>query len=302
MVAGPRQDPRADRSGLGALRRLTVVIALLILAALGSAARPGARLSVTGILNGRAAPVTVAFGIGLAAAACLALAIMARTLARLRRSGRFTQAGQPATASWQRTLVFLAQLAAIAVLAIVLAKVLSGPHVIPKAHRLPKVPRARRAQGGRAAPHDDMTLVVALTVLAAAAAMAAAVVSWWRRRRTPVSPGLLAGESDSPLAAAVRAGSAALDTVTDARRAIVSCYAAMEDALATAGSPRRAADTAEELLGRARQDGILGTPAASQLTELFREARFSPHTLGDTERDAAALALSDISRELGGRP
>ena len=301
-MAGPRQDPRADRSGLGALRRLTVVIALLILAALGSAARQGARLSATGILNGRAAPVTLAFGVGLVAAACLALAIMARTLARLRRSGRFTQAGQPATASWQRTLVFLAQLAAIAVLAIALAKVLSGPHVIPKAHRLPKLPRARHAQGGRAAPHDDMTLVVALTVLAAAAAMAVAVVSWWRRRRTPVSPGLLAGEPDSPLAAAVRAGGAALDRVTDARRAIVSCYAAMEDALATAGSPRRAADTAEELLGRARHDGILGTPAASQLTELFREARFSPHMLGDTERDAAALALSDISRELGGRP
>jgi hypothetical protein len=292
---------RADRSGPGAVRRVAMVVALLVLAVLGSAARQGTRLSATGMLNGRAGPVTVVFGIGLVAAACVALAVMTMTLARLRRSGKFTWAGQPATA-WQRTLVFLATLAVIAVLAIVLAKVLGGAHGIPKAHRIPKVPARRHPQGRRAAPGDVTTLVVALTAVAAVAAVAAAAVSWWRHRRTPVSPGLLASEPDSPLAVAVRAGSAALDTVIDARRAIVSCYAAMEDALATAGSPRRAADTPEELLGRAHRDGILRTPAASQLTELFREARFSPHILGDTERDAAALALGDISRELGGQP
>jgi len=99
-----------------------------------------------------------------------------------------------------------------------------------------------------------------------------------------------------------RSVAARISAAPRTRRAIVSCYAAMEDALATAGSPRRAADTPEELLGRAHRDGILRTPAASQLTELFREARFSPHMLGDTERDAAALALGDISRELGGQP
>lgn len=290
---------RTDRSGLGALRRVAMVVALLVLAALGSAARQGTRFSATGMLNDRAAPVTVAFGIGLVAAACLALAVMTMTLARLRQSGKFTWAAQPATASWQRTLVFLATLVVIAVLAIALAKVLGGAHGIPKAHRIPKVPAQGRPRGRRAAPGDATTLVAAL---AAVAAVAAAAMNWWRHWRTPVSPGVLASEPDSALAAALRAGSAALDTVIDARRAIVSCYAAMEDALATAGSPRRAADTPEELLGRAHRDGILRTPAASQLTELFREARFSPHMLGDTERDAAALALGDISRELGGQP
>lgn len=89
-------------------------------------------------------------------------------------------------------------------------------------------------------------------------------------------------------------------TVTDARQAIIACYAAMEQALAAAGSPRRAADTPEDLLGRAHRAGVLRTPAAARLTTLFREARFSTHALGTAEREAATLALGDISRELGG--
>ena len=74
----------------------------------------------------------------------------------------------------------------------------------------------------------------------------------------------------------------------------------MEASLASAGAARRAADTPEELLLRAYRDGFLRTQAASGLTELFREARFSTHPLGQVERDAAAAALWQIRRDLRG--
>ena len=84
------------------------------------------------------------------------------------------------------------------------------------------------------------------------------------------------------------------------REAIIACYAAMEISLAVAGSPRRAADTPEELLNRAVGSGVIRTPAARRLTALFREARFSPHELADAQRQAARAALADISRDLSG--
>jgi Domain of unknown function (DUF4129) len=100
----------------------------------------------------------------------------------------------------------------------------------------------------------------------------------------------------------VAAGTAALGATAGAREAIIACYAAMEASLATAGSPRRAADTPEELLNRAEDDGIIRTPAARRLTALFREARFSPHRLADAQRQAALAALGDIGHDLAGMP
>jgi Domain of unknown function (DUF4129) len=92
------------------------------------------------------------------------------------------------------------------------------------------------------------------------------------------------GAVPSPLAAAAAAGASALGAAAGARVAIISCYAAMEESLSAAGSPRLAADTPEELLNRAVGTGAIRTPAAARLTVLFREARFSPHRLGDEER------------------
>jgi hypothetical protein len=100
----------------------------------------------------------------------------------------------------------------------------------------------------------------------------------------------------------VAAGTAALGATAGTRDAIIACYAAMEASLATAGSPRRDADTPEELLDRAEGDGIIRTPAARRLTALFREARFSPHELAGDQRQAALAALGDIADDLAGRP
>jgi hypothetical protein len=133
-------------------------------------------------------------------------------------------------------------------------------------------------------------------------AVLVATALWLRHRRRASAAPHGQAAAPSPLAAAVAAGTAALGATAGAREAIIACYAAMEASLATAGSPRRTADTPEELLNRAEGDGIIRTQAARRLTALFREARFSPHRLGDTQRRAATAALDDIGRDLADRP
>jgi len=129
-----------------------------------------------------------------------------------------------------------------------------------------------------------------------------ATALWLRHRRRANAVPRGRAAAPSPLADAVAAGTAALGATAGAREAIIACYAAMEASLATAGSPRRAADTPEELLNRAEGDGIIRTPAARRLTALFKEARFSPHQLADAQRRSAMAALDDIGRDLAGRP
>jgi hypothetical protein len=129
-----------------------------------------------------------------------------------------------------------------------------------------------------------------------------ATALWLRHRRRAAAAPHGPAATPSPLADAVAAGTAALGATPGAREAIIACYAAMEASLAAAGSPRRAADTPEELLNRAEGDGIIRTPAARRLTGLFREARFSPHRLAGAQRQAALAALGDIGDDLAGKP
>jgi hypothetical protein len=58
------------------------------------------------------------------------------------------------------------------------------------------------------------------------------------------------------------------------------------------------ADTPDELLARAVAAGTVRGGAASRLTSLFYEARFSTHPLSEGKRDAASAALDELAREL----
>jgi Domain of unknown function (DUF4129) len=97
----------------------------------------------------------------------------------------------------------------------------------------------------------------------------------------------------------VAAGRTALADLTEARLAIIACYAAMEDSLARAGTARAAAETPDELLSRASAAGLLSGGAPARLTELFYEARFSAHPMPSAARDAAISALDTIQADLG---
>jgi Domain of unknown function (DUF4129) len=110
----------------------------------------------------------------------------------------------------------------------------------------------------------------------------------------------LAADEPDDLRRAIASGHAALRSVDEARAAIIACYVAMEDSLATAGATRALAETPDELLARAVAAGLIHGPAASTLTGLFYEARFSTHPVAALAKDAASGALDAISAELAG--
>jgi hypothetical protein len=128
-----------------------------------------------------------------------------------------------------------------------------------------------------------------------------AVSIWWARRLRPAlgaRDDALIVEDSEDLREAVESGRSALRTVDDARAAIIACYVAMEQSLAERGTARSVADTPDELLARARDRGVVRGAAASRLTTLFYEARFSSHPLGPAQRDAAEKALDELAAAL----
>ncbi len=132
------------------------------------------------------------------------------------------------------------------------------------------------------------------------------VISIWlaRRFRSPggaPADGFIA-EDSADLREAVESGRSALQTVDDARAAIIACYLAMENRLAEGGTARAVADTPDELLARATRSGLVRGTAAARLTALFYEARFSSHPLGRAQRDAAERALDELAAGLAQTP
>lgn len=143
------------------------------------------------------------------------------------------------------------------------------------------------------------SILYALLIAALVAAVAASI--WWSARMlrpAAAVPEADLAEDSEELRDAVAEGRAALAELDDARAAIIACYVAMERSLADRGTERAAADTPDELLGRAVTSGIVRGPAAGRLTRLFYEARFSSHSLGPAQREAAREALDDLAAEL----
>jgi hypothetical protein len=182
-------------------------------------------------------------------------------------------------------------------------------HFFAKPTRLPpqisKLKRSLPPQlktGGGGSVHIPVGPI--LYTLLIIAIVAAVVVSiWWSTRlRRPAAPLVIEDVSTEELREAVNEGRAALAGIDDARAAIIACYVAMEGRLADRGTARGAADTPDELLGRAVASGIVRGGAAGRLTSLFYEARFSTHPLGAGQRDAASAALDELAGELAARP
>jgi hypothetical protein len=169
----------------------------------------------------------------------------------------------------------------------------------PLATRRPKKPvLPPGAGGGGGALH--IPWVPILYGLLVVALVAAVVISiWWSSRlRRPAAPLVIEDMGTEELREAVESGRAALAEISDARAAIIACYVAMERSLADRGTRRTVADTPDELLARAVGAGTVRGPAASRLTELFYEARFSTHPVADGQRAAASAALDELAREL----
>jgi hypothetical protein len=158
--------------------------------------------------------------------------------------------------------------------------------------------KSQLQHGGGGSVHIPVgPILYALLVIAIVAAVVISV--WWSTRlRRPAAPLVIEDVSTEELREAVEEGRAALAEIDDARAAIIACYVAMERRLADRGTARGVADTPDELLARAVAAGTVRGGAASRLTSLFYEARFSTHPLSEGKRDAASAALDQLAEEL----
>jgi hypothetical protein len=112
-------------------------------------------------------------------------------------------------------------------------------------------------------------------------------------------PANAAAGSESLARAAERGLAEIGDVSREPRTAIIACYVAMEHALANSpGAVPQDFDTPSEVLSRAVEHHALHTDSATQLVELFAEARFSAHVMNEAHRDVAVHVLQLVLAEL----
>ncbi len=174
----------------------------------------------------------------------------------------------------------------------------------PGTNAPPPPPASRDAGGDRAILRYLSATAVALLVLAITGAVAAG-----RRRRVgaalvvagePTTPPAMPMGTSESLARAAEVGLAEIgDRSREAREAIIACYAAMERELAyVPGAAPQDFDTPTEVLARAVENHALHVDNASELVNLFEEARFSPHVMGEAHRETALRVLQLVLTEL----
>jgi hypothetical protein len=161
------------------------------------------------------------------------------------------------------------------------------------------------------APHERgnvLGYLVAPTVIFLLLLAAGTVIAS-RRQQRAARPRAVADDGFEPsvsaagpesLARAAELGLAEIgDLSREPREAIIACYAAMERQLEhVPDAEPRDFDTPTEVLARAIEHHALRPDNATQLVELFAEARFSPHVMNEGHREIAVNVLRSVLEEL----
>ncbi|KUI22124.1 hypothetical protein AU193_17755 [Mycobacterium sp. GA-1285] len=304
-------------------RRVIAVITLMVLAAWALRGYvPGVERTAEQVEQRESNPVALAAVIALlcAAVAIIGFAIIVRmrdkrpapastgSLPRDRRPGE-----RP---SWRFALVALVALIGLVVLVALLSR-LSLP--VPTEEAPPTAtpdapvtvdPVDPRPTEDNAADSNVVNYLIPPMLLLMALIVVATAVASRRQGRSPTSGVVEAVDepasaptTTTSLARAAEVGLAEIgDLSREPREAIIACYAAMERELTRVpGAAPQACDTPTEVLARAVTIGALRSDSATELVELFEEARFSPHVMNERHRDAAIQVLSQVLTELSQR-
>jgi hypothetical protein len=179
----------------------------------------------------------------------------------------------------------------------------SSSSVPTQANNAAQPPQPRDVGADRDVVRYLIAATAAMFVLIVVGAVAAA------RRRRVGEPPAFAAEMPRPPAAPstseslVRAAEIGLAEIGDRsrepREAIIACYAAMERELSRVpGAVPQDFDTPTEVLARAVENHALHVDNASELVNLFEEARFSPHVMSEAHRESAVGVLQLVLAEL----
>ena len=206
--------------------------------------------------------------------------------------------------AWLIVVVLLLQLSAVADLghpSPTNAPSTAAPGASPAPPPPTSPPQPPQQPGG-----DAFWYLFATTMFMLVLWAAGIVIALVRRRAPELQP--VTGEAAEPapqhaphsLAVAAERGLAEMgDLSREPREAIIACYAAMEDALANSpGAVPQDSDTPSEVLARAVDHDAIHAGTATELVDLFAEARFSPHVMNEGHREVAVRALQLVLAEL----
>ncbi|MCX4745511.1 DUF4129 domain-containing protein [Kitasatospora sp. NBC_01287] len=298
---GPVALPGAGRPGAqeaaraAQLRRVLAVGAVAGLAFAALELRPD-----SGLLSGGDGPLSRPF-LPLLLLALGWLVLLERTLRRYRgQLGRADRLSARADRLRAAALRLLPVLAVGLPVLLLLLRHWTPTHSSPpeEAPTAPLPPHL--AEGGS----DPLGFLKPVALVLLALLLAVGAVRVWRLLRRLPKPRLPHGATtrtrtdERELARAIASARRALLNAHDARTAVIACYLAMEDSLAASGIERRIADSPTDLLHRATTTGTLHGPAATTLTDLFREARYSQHPMDHTHLHHARTALDTIATQL----
>jgi hypothetical protein len=307
-------------------RRAIAVIALLIVAT----------VALRGYLPGSedaaerqrppSSPLALVVDIALLTAAVAIIGFAIITRLRDRRARPATRGRLPERASgfagrptWRFSLIALGLLIGWVVLVLLLMRVgavgpvdhpASVPATVPDETSVP--PTAGETQPPPSTPPEAGTSVIGYLVspmlILMVLIIVGTVVASRRQRRgarpssvdTRVAEGPASVAATESLARAAELGLAEIgDLSREPREAIIACYAAMERELTRVpGAVPQDFDTPTEVLARADEHHALHAASATQLVELFEEARFSPHVMNEGHRDVAVGVLRLVLTEL----
>ncbi|MEV6924681.1 DUF4129 domain-containing protein [Dactylosporangium sp. NPDC051485] len=117
----------------------------------------------------------------------------------------------------------------------------------------------------------------------------------------PEQPKPMTAAAGEEVMAAVEAGLVELtDTDADPRKAVIACWVRLERAAAAAGTPRLVGDSPTELVTRLLSAHQVSRPTLEGFAEVYREARYATHPVGERSRHDAIAALRQIRAELSG--
>lgn len=215
-------------------------------------------------------------------------------LARRRKDDDHLERFQPRAPWWSKALALLVVAALVATVLTLLRT--SADRSAPPDRGAPTVSeQPTRPQIDSENPQDRRSsrlLGTAVTVVLFVALMAFALGALVLFRADRPAPP--ARELHDEIVRQVDAGLVDLETIADARTAIIASYARMQRLLASAGVERRASDAPLEFLRRALGRERLPGDSIAQLTDLFARAKFSHHEVDESMRAAALAALRDV--------
>lgn len=304
--------PGADKA---TARTVTVIVLLLLAAVALRGHLPGAETAPAEPAEPGIGPLIAVVVMLALSVAVIAVSIVSQSRHRTRLPG--TTEGPPrdrdgAGTPWTWRTVLIVAAALLLWLLVVLAlmrvsgwlELAADQPAAPSSG--PRPPSGADPAPPRSEPGGSDPVLRYLFWAAAAFVVLSVVAATVRRRRRRPGAAVSIEAADPPvsgtqtLARAAERGLVAIgDLSREPREAIIACYAAMEHELGRSpGAMPLDSDTPSEVLARAVDVELLRGDSAAELVDLFEEARFSVHVMGEEHRAAAVRVLQLVLREL----